>query len=53
MNSPKQDYPVTRKVISRDEAIHYFRKLGEEYKAKIIEDIPANETLIDLSARRF
>lgn len=41
----KQDIPVTRRVISRDEAIKFFRSIGEEYKAKIIEDIPANETL--------
>src|SRR5579872_4135317 len=41
----KQDLMVTRKVISRDEAIKFFRSIGEEYKAKIIEDIPANETL--------
>lgn len=41
----KQDIPVTRKVIERDEAIRFFRSIGEEYKAKIIEDIPANEML--------
>jgi threonyl-tRNA synthetase len=41
----KQDYPVTRKVMGRDEAIKFFRDMGEEYKAKIIEDIPAGETL--------
>lgn len=41
----KQDLVVTRKVISRDEAIKFFRSIGEEYKAKIIEAIPANETL--------
>lgn len=36
---------VTRNVMARDEAVKFFRKLGEEYKAKIIEDIPAGETL--------
>lgn len=41
----KQDLAVTRRVISRDEAIKFFRSIGEEYKAKIIEDIAANETL--------
>src|SRR3546814_4973711 len=29
----------------RDEAIEFFRGLGEEYKARIIEDIPPGETL--------
>jgi threonyl-tRNA synthetase len=41
----KQDFVVTRRVISREEAIQFFREMGEEYKAKIIEAIPANETL--------
>ncbi|MEJ8567595.1 threonine--tRNA ligase [Elongatibacter sediminis] len=37
--------PVTREVMPRDEAIDFFREQGEEYKAKIIEDIPAGETI--------
>ena len=41
----KADYPITRRELPRDEAIAYFRRLGEEYKAKIIADIPAGETL--------
>lgn len=41
----KQDLTVTRSTMPRDEAIKFFRSLGEEYKAKIIEDIPAGETL--------
>lgn len=41
----KQDFKVTRSVWTRDQAIKYFRGIGEEYKAKIIEDIPAAETL--------
>ncbi len=41
----KQDYPVTRRTISRDEAIAQFRAMGEEYKALIIADIPESETL--------
>ncbi len=36
---------VERLIMGRDEAIAYFRGLGEEYKAQIIEDIPANEEL--------
>ena len=41
----KQDLKVTRKTYSRQEAITYFRSIGEEYKAQIIESIPANEDL--------
>lgn len=39
------DAPVVRRVLSRDEAVAYFRGLGEEYKAEIIEDIPADQEL--------
>ncbi len=41
----KRDYPVSRTVMPRDEAIGFFRDMGEEYKAKIIEDIPAGEQI--------
>lgn len=41
----ERDLPVVRSVKSRDEAVAYFRGIGEEYKAKIIEDIPAGEAL--------
>jgi threonyl-tRNA synthetase len=40
-----EDYPVHRSVLSRDEAVKFFRDLGEAYKAEIIESIPANEDL--------
>jgi len=36
---------VERLTMGRQEAVSYFRELGEEYKAKIIEEIPADETL--------
>ena len=39
----KRDLPVTRTVMPRDEAVKFFRGMGEEYKAKIIEDIPVGE----------
>ena len=41
----KADYPVSRRTLSRNDAIDYFNRLGESYKAKIIADIPANESL--------
>jgi threonyl-tRNA synthetase len=41
----KLDLAVTRRVMKRDEAVAFFRSIGEEYKAKIIEAIPANEAL--------
>ena len=41
----KQDFTVTRTVMSRDEAVKFFRDMGEEYKAEIIESIPKDEEL--------
>ena len=41
----KADYTVTRIVMSRDDAVGFFRGQGEAYKAEIIESIPANEEL--------
>jgi len=40
-----EDNVVTRSVLSRDEAVKFFKNLGETYKAEIIESIPANEDL--------
>ncbi len=39
----KKDEPVTRKVLPRDEAIEYFKSIGEAYKAEIIASIPADQ----------
>lgn len=36
---------VTRTVMQRDEAIEFFRNMGEQYKAEIIEAIPKGEQL--------
>ncbi len=40
-----QDLEVKRSLLSRDEAMGFFRGLGEEYKAEIIASIPADEPL--------
>ncbi len=40
-----RDETVEREVWERDKAIEFFRGIGEEYKAQIIEDIPQDETL--------
>ena len=41
----KQDIPIERSLMSRDEAIRFFRDLGENYKAEIIESIPEDQEL--------
>jgi len=40
-----ENLEIKRSVLSRDDAVKFFRGLGEEYKAEIIESIPANEDL--------
>ena len=41
----KKDIPVERYELSRDEAVAYFKGIGENYKAEIIESIPQGEVL--------
>ena len=41
----KKGSPVERLTMDREEAVTYFRELKEEYKAKIIEEIPDDEPL--------
>ena len=38
-----KDEPVVRRVLPRDEAVAYFKGLGEHYKAEIISSIPADQ----------
>jgi threonyl-tRNA synthetase len=39
----RKDFPVTREVLPRDQAVAFFKSIGEHYKAEIIASIPANE----------
>ena len=41
----KRDEKLERIVMPRNEAIAYFKNLGEHYKAEIIEDLPEDETI--------
>ncbi len=41
----KRDIPVSREVMPRDEAVAFFKGLGEHYKAEIIASIPSNEPI--------
>ena len=41
----KEDISVVRSEKSRDEAIGFFKDMGEDYKAEIIGDIPSQEIL--------
>jgi threonyl-tRNA synthetase len=39
----KADLPTKRTVWARDEAVKHFLSIGEQYKAEIIRDLPADE----------
>jgi len=39
------EQPVERRVMPRDEAVAFFKSLGEHYKAEIIASIPGNEEI--------
>ena len=41
----KQDIPIERSIMSRDDAVTFLKDMGEEYKAEIIESIPSEEDL--------
>jgi threonyl-tRNA synthetase len=39
----KRDIPVTREIWKRDDAIAFFKSIGEHYKAELIDAIPVGE----------
>ncbi|MGI9323375.1 MAG: threonine--tRNA ligase, partial [Pseudomonadales bacterium] len=41
----KQDLQVERSIMNRDQAVSLFKQMGEDYKVKILQDIPATEDL--------
>ena len=41
----KADHKVTRRVMSRDDAVKFFKDQGELYKAEIIASIPADQPI--------
>ncbi len=40
-----ENRPVTRRTVSREEAVDMFTKNGESYKVEIIKDLPAGESI--------
>lgn len=41
----KEDFPIERIEVSRDEAIGIFEQLGEDYKVELIRDLPMDVTI--------
>ena len=49
----KQDLTITRRELSRNDAVGFFSSLGEDYKVRIIEDIPEDQQLSLYSQGEF
>ncbi|TDT38583.1 threonyl-tRNA synthetase [Halospina denitrificans] len=41
----QEDFTIERSVMERDDAVRLFERMGEEYKVRIIQDIPSNQPL--------
>lgn len=41
----KEDIPITRRVVSRDEAIEIFEEIGDHLKLELIRDLPEDSTI--------
>src|SRR5690625_3293185 len=41
----KEDLPIHRKEVSRDEAMNIYQEIGDELKQELIEDLPEGETI--------
>jgi threonyl-tRNA synthetase len=41
----KKDEPVARRTMARDDAVAYFKSIGEHYKAEIIASIPSDQDI--------
>ena len=41
----KENIPLVKKVLPRDEALQYFKDKGQDYKVMLIEDLPEEETI--------
>ena len=41
----KEDLPISRKEVSREEAIALFNERGEDYKVELIQDLPADAVI--------
>lgn len=41
----KENIPLVKKVLPRDEALQYFKDKSQDYKVMLIEDLPEEETI--------
>ncbi|MBI3249591.1 MAG: threonine--tRNA ligase [Deltaproteobacteria bacterium] len=40
-----ENFPISREELPRDQAVRFFRTMGEDYKAEIIASIPSDEPI--------
>jgi len=40
-----ENFTISREEVARDDAVHLFRSMGEDFKAEIIASIPGNEVI--------
>jgi len=53
MEIANRDLPITRKILPRNDAVKYFKSIKENYKAEIIESIPADQEVSLYSEGEF
>ncbi|MTV49009.1 threonine--tRNA ligase [Heliobacillus mobilis] len=41
----KEDLPIVRREVSREEAIRFFQEIGESYKVELVEDLPEDAVI--------
>ncbi|WP_241420765.1 threonine--tRNA ligase [Candidatus Contubernalis alkaliaceticus] len=41
----KENLPIVRKELSREEALSLFKEKGEDYKVELIQDLPVDQTI--------
>ena len=52
-NIVKENLPIVRKEIAREDAIKFFKEQGENYKVELIEDLPEDELITMYSQGEF
>ncbi|MCB0289824.1 MAG: threonine--tRNA ligase [Calditrichaeota bacterium] len=49
----EQDYPITRRVLERQEALQLFKSMHEDLKIELINDLPDEETITAYTQGEF
>lgn len=52
-NVVKEKFPTSRKELSKEEAIRFFKSIGEDFKIPIIENVPEGDTISTYTQGEF